>query len=81
MRSLLVNQSPNQEVRLQLPSNESLTLVELSQAWEFLSQWEQSQSEELNPPLRLQKLSFLDWHVLKLMLESELEARKCEPLH
>jgi hypothetical protein len=65
---------------VELPSSQSLTLEELSQAWQVLSSLNDG-LEEYELPSNLQHLSDWDWNLLGMLLNREMWLRKNNPLH
>lgn len=65
---------------VQLPSKESLTLEELSQAWKFLSDL---QSQPFLPllPSNLKRLQPEDWEAVGYLLHRELEHKQHRQVH
>ena len=68
------------QVSLQLPSKESLTLEELSQAWKFLSDLHNHPFLPLLPP-NLQRLHPEDWEAVGYLLHRELEYKRHLQVH
>ena len=66
---------------VQLPSSQNLTLEELAQAWEFLSQLANPLHPLLKPPRNLRRLSPLDWGALNHLLALELELKRHRSVH
>ena len=58
-----------------------LSLEEISEAWEYLAHL--PSPEEPHPPLppHLKSLTPLDWHVLHLLLQQELQEKDSNLLH
>ena len=71
----------NQEQKVVLPSNRSLTLAELSQAWEYLESLPQYPLGEWNPPSNLKELSLLDWEVVSHLLLEEFHQKSESEVH
>lgn len=57
----------------------SLSLEDVSLAWEFLVESAQSE-DRLLPPPNLRHLSMQEWHLLSFLLNRELELKDRNPL-
>ena len=68
------------ELRLVLPSDNLLSLLELSQAWEFLDSLSNPKASPY-PPQNLQHLSLHDWLAIRHLLKLELEEKEQSALH
>ena len=65
------------------PSLLSLTLPQISEAWEFLASLPDDEGVlvEFCPPPHLQHLTSMEWQVLSNLLSREMSLRHVSPLH
>lgn len=60
---------------------QSLSLEEISEAWDYLARLPSPDLPQPLLPPHLKALSPLDWHLLHQLLQQELRERANNPLH